>query len=392
MAFEIGVHTSRPLRMEVCERLADCGVERWEQLTAHGPLFMRAAFLQAFEEAMPATLLPRYAVLSDAGVPVAALSGQVLTLHADRISPADKRPPKLVQAVMSRLHARVFMWGNFMGWGCSGFALAPGVGGALLWPQVAEAIDRASDADDAIRSASLQLVLDISLDEAAVGAELEGRGFRPIRAEPDMVLDLDPAWRAFEDYRAALKSKYRKASLEMDQALSNAGCTIEKLVDVDRHADELISLHLQVHEQSGNRFVTLRRELFPALARRLGERFMCTVIRRQARIVGFITTLIDGDTALAYVVGHDVEANRKLPIYLRLLQAAIEDGIRHGCRRVTYGRTALEPKARLGAVAAPLAVYARHANPVVGPLVTRFLQHLAPSVEPPDRNPFKGRP
>jgi predicted N-acyltransferase len=293
---------------------------------------------------------------------------------------------------MSRLHARVFMWGNFMGWGCSGIALAPGSDSQALWPRVADAIDRASDADEAIRSAGLQLVLDVSPAEAAVGVELQDRGFRPIKAEPDMVLALDPAWKTFEDYRAALKSKYRKASLEMDEALSRAGCVIEKLADVEGHADELIGLHVQVHEQSPNRFVTLRRELFPALARHLGGRFVCTVLRRQSRIVGFITTLIDGDTALAYVVGHDVEANRELPIYLRLLQTAIEDGIRHGCRRVTYGRTALEPKARLGAVAAPLTIYGRHSNPVVGPLVTRFLQHMAPGAEPPDRNPFKGRP
>jgi hypothetical protein len=71
-----------------------------------------------------------------------------------------------------------------------------------------------------------------------------------------------------------------------------------------------------------------------------------------------------------------------------MLQTAIEDGIRHGCKRVTYGRTALEPKARLGAVAVPLTVYGRHKNPIIGPLITLFLQQMAPKEGPPLRSPF----
>ena len=189
-----------------------------------------------------------------------------------------------------------------------------------------------------------------------------------------------------------MKAKYRKASVEMDKELAAAGCVIERLSDVESHADELIALQHQVHEQSTHRFVKLKRDFFPALARRLGDRFICTVVRQKSgersRILGFITTLIDGDTALAYVVGHDVQQNRELPIYLRMLHTAIEDGIQHGCKRVTYGRTALEPKARLGAVPVALTVYGRHKNPIIGPLITPFLQAMAPKEGPPLRSPF----
>ena len=393
MAIEIKRAAGRPLLFRVEERLEACGIADWVAVTGASPLFMKAPFLLAFEEAMPDTLKPRYGVLTDGDVPVAVMSGQLLALHADRIpsGAAAEAAPKLVRSVMSRVRARIFMWGNFMGWGTSGMALAPGADPQALWPLVTQAIDRAGDADEAIRSASLQLVLDISPRETLAARSLEKLGFRPMKAEPDMVLALDPSWESFEHYRGALKSKYRKASVDMDEALARAGCVIERVSDLEGHADELIALHVQVHEQSVNRFVTLKRALFPALSRHLGERFSCTVLRDPSRILGFITTIIDGDTALAYVVGHDVEANRELPIYLRLLQTAIEDGIRHRCRRLTYGRTALEPKARLGAVAASLTVYGRHTNPVIGPLVTKFLQQLAPAGEPPQRNPFKGQ-
>jgi hypothetical protein len=381
----------RQLRLRVEKRLHDCGIDLWERVTTDSPLFLRVPFLQAFEEAMPDTLSPRYGVLSEDDAPVAVLVGQILTLHADRIAAAsrDGSRPGILESVAARLQARVFLWGNFMGWGYSGIAFAPGADKQALWPRVAQALDRAHEADDGIDSAGMQLVMDISRDESAGASHLEKYRFRAMSAEPDMILTLPPDWRTFDDYRMALKSKYRKASVEMDRQLTAGGCVIEKLADVAAHAGELSDLHLQVHEQSVNRFVTLKREFIPALARRLGDRFLCTVVRRQSRILGFVTTLIDGDTALAYVVGHDVAENRELPIYLRLLQTAIEDGIRHGCRRVTYGRTALEPKARLGAVAVPLTVYGRHTNPIVGPLVTRLLQRVAPTQGPPLRSPFK---
>lgn len=389
MGIEIDPGMPRPLNFRVEKSIQDCGIDLWEQVTRQSPLFMRVPFLQAFEEALPDTLQLRYGVLSDNKVPVAVLVGQILTLHADRIASADNSRPKILQSVMAKLRARVFMWGNFMGWGYSGIAFAPGVDKEGLWPKVAGAIDRAQEEDDGIRSVGIQLVLDISADEAAGAGHLEEHRFRPMPAEPDMILTIEPGWKVFEDYRTALKAKYRKASIEMDKQLAASGCVIEKLSDIEKYADELINLHLQVHEQSVNRFVTLKRDFIPALARHLGDRLICTVIRQESRILGFITTLIDGDTALAYVVGHDVQANRELPIYLRLLQTAIEDGIHHGCKRVTYGRTALEPKARIGAVAVPLTVYARHKSAVIGSLVTPFLQQMAPKNGPPLRSPFK---
>jgi hypothetical protein len=46
--------------------------------------------------------------------------------------------------------------------GLFGIAFAPGVDREALWPEVARAIDRAQEGDEAIGSAGIQLVLDIS--------------------------------------------------------------------------------------------------------------------------------------------------------------------------------------------------------------------------------------
>src|SRR5260221_12359955 len=105
-----------------------------------------------------------------------------------------------------------------------------------------------------------------------------------------------------------------------------------------------------VHENATVRLVTLPETYLPALARAGGEYFRCTVIRRKDDILGFVTSLRDGDTAIAYFIGFDrAAAADGLPLYLRLLHATIGDAIGGRCRRLSLRRPALEPKAPTGA-------------------------------------------
>ena len=77
-----------------------------------------------------------------------------------------------------------------------------------------------------------------------------------------------------------------------------------------------------------------------------------------------------------------------MPIYFRLLQTVIEDAIELGCERLSLGRTALEPKARLGAKAEPMSVWIRHRIPAMNLVVRGLLQTISHE-EAPERSPFK---
>ena len=102
-----------------------------------------------------------------------------------------------------------------------------------------------------------------------------------------------------------------------------------------------------------------------------------------------MTSVKDGDTAIGYYIGFDrAAAAEGLPIYLILLQATVADAIHWRCRRLSLGRTALEPKAGLGAKPEPMAVWVRHR---VSPLnwMMRGLLGAVPHNEAPQRNPFK---
>jgi hypothetical protein len=133
----------------------------------------------------------------------------------------------------------------------------------------------------------------------------------------------------------------------------------------------------------------LRPDYFAALERVAGERFRCSVLRDDERLLGFLISIKEtNETAIAYHVGFDRDAASEAPIYLRLLHAAIADAIDLGCKRVSFGRTALEPKAALGAKPQAFAVLVRHRQPVLNKLIKRLLLGIHHE-DAPERNPFK---
>jgi hypothetical protein len=210
-----------------------------------------------------------------------------------------------------------------------------------------------------------------------------------METEPNMVLALEPAWQSYDDYVAALDSKYRGKIKSQLKKLTTAGCTVETISDLAPHAARLHELYLAVQGNASVRLVTVRENYFAELARAAGGNFRCTIIRRGADVIGFVTCVRDGDTAVGYYIGFDrAAAAEGLPIYLRLLHATIADAIAWRCTRLSLGRTALEPKAGLGARPEPMSVWVRHRVPALNWML-RGLLGAVPHAEAPERNPFK---
>jgi Acetyltransferase (GNAT) domain len=131
-----------------------------------------------------------------------------------------------------------------------------------------------------------------------------------------------------------------------------------------------------------------RRRVERGHARAAGRRLVCSGIFYGDMLLGFICTLDDGAQALAYHIGFDRAAAKDHPLYLRLLHASIDDAIAIGARELSLGRTALEPKSRLGAKPQPTAIWVRHRQPMMNRLVQPLLG-LAHPDEAPEVQPFK---
>ncbi|MGH9905929.1 MAG: GNAT family N-acetyltransferase [Pyrinomonadaceae bacterium] len=370
--------------------LADCvdylDGARWDALTGNS-LFLSRRYLRVLEETGPESLRQRYALIFRGREAVAAVAAQSVTVSVARLR---KKPTqRKVAAPLERLEENMLVCGNLLSWGMHGVAFTPNEDSATLWPAVAEALYRLRRGDKLFGNTDFVMIKDIPDSHAAGATALSRFSYRELETEPNMVLDIRPQWRSYEDYLASLTSRYRKVAKQIDKDTTSAGCRIELLNDLEPHAETLHQLYLQTHRNARLRLVTLKNSFIPTLASRLGDDMRTTVVRRNDEILGFVTTVRDGETAVGYYIGFDREANAEIPIYFRLLQAVVDDAIKLGCRRLSLGRTALEPKARLGARPAPLRIWIRHRIPMLNVVVRALLHTIDHHDEAPERNPFE---
>jgi predicted N-acyltransferase len=359
---------------------------QWESVTAGASVFLSRAYLRVLETAGPENSRQRYALIFRGKRPVAAVSAQAVRVSAGSVPNSKMKRP--VAESLERIEQNILVCGNLLSWGPHGVAFAPGEDPATVWPGVADALYRIRSADRLFGSTDLIMIKDIPHDQVQHTSAMTRFSYRALETEPNMVLSISPQWRSFDDYLAALTSSYRKTTRKIHEQVTTAGYSIERLSDVGSHAAAIHALYIQVHKRQKMRLVSLSKTFIPTLATTFGAGFRCTVLRRQEQILGFVTTLKDGDTAVGYYIGFDTEANGETPIYFRLLQAVVEDGIQMGCREISFGRTALEPKARLGARPVPLHVWIRHRVPAMNLLVQGLMQTISHE-EAPDRSPFK---
>src|SRR5215472_13626875 len=373
--------------------------QHWDFVAEHGGFFLRRDVLRAIETHGAENVTHRYALIYRDTQPVAVLAAQMVSITGKHLRPEKKSEKRnlLKQALRpaakiatSNVRERLLVAGNLFSWGFDGIAFAPGAEPAEIWPGVAEALYRIRRAERLLGQTNLVMVKDVTAHQTGLEA-LRRFSYRPLETEPNMVLEIPAVWRSYDDYLAALDAKYRRNARDQIKKLAEAGCVLEPLTHTDlaTHGRRLHELYLAVHSHAPIRLVTLREGYFAALAAAARQDFRCTVARRGAEILGFITTIRDGNTAIGYYIGFAREAAAAgLPLYLRLLHTTVADAIAWRCQRLSLGRTALEPKAALGAKPEPMCVWLRHRVPTLNWMM-RGLLGAVPHAEAPERNPFK---
>ena len=394
----------------MADRIVQLNPAHWDALADRQSWFFSRDYLRMLESVPPSCLKPRYGLISDDQGPVAAVVMQWAELEAERLRPKHGAAPdplttkrtklrKLLEkaaadggaAVMEKLSERVLVCGNLLSYGMHAVAMSPDVSPDTVWPAVAELLYRVRRADKLVGEAGFVMIKDVTGAEKEAVGVLHGLSYRKLETEPNMILALEPGWKGHHDYLASLASKYRSSvRKQILEPLDGSGLKLRAFDPDTVPASRLHELYLAVHENASFRPFTLHADYFTAFAGAAGDKARYHgVFDGDGRLLGFIVTLLDGETAVAYHIGFDREASSRHPLYLGLLHASIGDAIEMGARSLSLGRTALEPKARLGAKPQPMEIWMRHRQPLLNQLTLRLLG-LVPHDDAPDRNPFKG--
>jgi predicted N-acyltransferase len=371
------------LRYAIADSISMLDAPAWKGLTGQSGFFLSYGYLRALEAVLPSNLAPRYALVYDGDRPVAAIYMQLADIKLAQASKASLGP------LGESLGQRILTCGNLLTFGQHGLAFAQGVDPELAWHGVAEVLYRVRQAEKLAGSANFVMIKDLHGPQVEDASFLKNLSYRFVETEPNMVLALAADWKSYDDYLASLASKYR-ANIRngVFKPIEQAQCTVEHFTDMAGMQAEVHALYKEVQVNAGFRPFELQPEYFPALQEAAGERFRCSVVKREGKMLGFLVTIADGETAIAFHIGFDRAAAADLPIYLRLLHAGIADAIGLGCKRISFGRTALEPKAALGARPETFGVLIRHRQPLMNKVIKHLLLNIEHD-EAPDRSPFK---
>lgn len=370
--------------------------EHWDLLTRGRSVFLSRRYLTVLQQHAPAGVRLHAALVYRDGRPVAAVAAQSIRVRAEQAAKSDPAARKRVRTwwrAISGVDQRVMVCGNLLSWGNHGVAFATDVEPRLVWPAVTEALYRLRKAQGIFGRTDLILVKDLPAEDDGTTQALYPYSYRPFATESDMVLALDPGWNAFDDYLASLRKDYRKAIRNTHKETGEAGLSVQRLSAEEMQAESvaLHRLYLDVLEKQRLRLVTLSPSYLPALAAAFADDFVTTGIRAaDGRLVGFVSTLRDGEGAVAYYIGFDRQlAATGVPLYLRLLQAVVEDAIALRATCISFGRTALEPKARLGAAPRALRCFVKHRIEPLNVVVRALIETMPEPDLPPQRNPFR---
>jgi len=233
------------------------------------------------------------------------------------------------------------------------------------------------------------LMTDVYDSDDAFSKSFEANNFNRIYEEPDMIMQMNPAWKSFDDYLLALSSKYRvraKRCLVLSQAIVRKKFSIEEAQQFD---GQLYQLYMNTMKQASFSLAKLQQGYFAKQKELMPDAYQIFGYFLDGKLVGFNSLFcIDGKGEVHYV-GLNYDTNKETHLYQRMLYDMVHCGIEQKLQALHFGRTASEIKSTIGATPVNVHGYILHKNATVNRFI---IKPMAKAIKPKDfvfRNPFK---
>lgn len=211
-----------------------------------------------------------------------------------------------------------------------------------------------------------------------------------VQVQPNMVFDLNSAWKSQTDYDLALKKKYRKrfkTALKKKKGISVVPMSLEA---IKNNEEAIFKLYKSVSDNAGVNSFILDKNHFYQLKKVLGESFTVVGYFLEDCLIGFFTLINNKPTLETYFLGYDSSLNHKHQLYLNMLYDMISYGINNKNNSIVFARTAMEIKSSVGAKPKPMVLYVKHTNHSIANIILKgIVKYLNPLKKWEERHPFK---
>ncbi len=234
----------------------------------------------------------------------------------------------------------------------------------------------------------INIVKDLDVNES-LNADWELDKYNKIQVQPNMILPIREAWLSFDDYLAAMSSKYRtkvKRGLKKSKEIKKLELSLK---DIERLNDKIFELYSSVKDNANFNLFELNKEYFLALKREMGDQFKLIAYFKDDELVSFYTLIYNNHILDAHFLGYNKEVNKSCQLYYNMLIDMVKHGIENDFKEVEFARTAMEIKSTIGAEPRDLKIYIKHPNKYLNRLVKRVTSLMNPKIDWEQRHPFK---
>ncbi len=361
-------------------------------LHQNGNRFLQPTYLQLMEDYPPRGMRFVYLLFQNKGKTIGFAVGQVLNFNLKETLLSENSQDasfwnSIRNNVANHFNFQLLVCGTTTVTGQHGFFFRPEVPKTLI-PQLLTLgfntyIQKVDSRVDTI------MIKDLGKDNHDWHKYWKEGNFSQVTFQPNMIFEIDPSWSTYGDYLNAMTSKYRVRAKRAQKKAKAIQTRILSLEDIALYEDRIQGLYLDIAQKADFNMITLHPGYLKALKERLGDHFTMSGYFLGETLIGFCTTIENGEDLEAHFLGVDQEANFEYQLYLNMLYDMVKQGIEKGTvKRIIFGRTAPEIKSSVGARAEQVYCYFRHRNALINKMVPSLISCFEPKVEWTPRHPF----
>jgi predicted N-acyltransferase len=355
----------------------------WDALECKENSYFQPNFLKSLEKNHPEIIFSYIVLVDQKKQPTAFASMKIIDFRTDSIK---KGFPFLInfgrklRVLPAKKPLKILICGNTFVSGEHGIFINKKQNKKAIIKELAKSINYFVNSDKKLKKQiDAFLLKDYAQESLSITNELKKFNYHTFSVEPNMKLELQKDWQTFDDYLAALKTKFRvkaRKAFALSVQLRTEEVTLK---NIDQKLPKMTALYEKVASNASFNLVDFNLETYKDLKEKLGENYILKTYWLDDEIVGFISGMINNDSLDAHFVGIDYQLNKSHAIYQRMLYTYIEIGIEKRLKTINFGRTASEIKSSVGAVPQDLTMYLRHKKTIKNRILKLLLQRVQPT-------------
>lgn len=349
----------------------------WSSLNTGNNSYFSPGFLKAFEISNP-NISFKYIIIYKGSKSVGLANIQIISLGVDvivkniKISNTSK---KLIRFFLCKYPLKILFCGNVFLSGEHGIILNQNIEKKAAFLCISKTIKEISSLKEN-RPLHAIFVKDFYQESLKITDHLLNYGYAKMPVEPNMIFKLNSEWKTFEDYKSALKSKYRVKVNKADKTSQSLTAKLFNEDDFKTYKDELQQLYENTIANASFNAQVLNLNTYIKLRALYKDDFIVKAYFHGDKLVGFLSALVNNNHLDAHFIGLDYQLNKVNAIYPRILNDYVRLGIERGVSQINFGRTASEIKTTIGATPENLVCYTRHRRNFLNRLLKPFISQV----------------